>query len=462
LSSKAAKQPALSNRQLLLKETKATLALALPLVGTQLSIMAMSVTDTIMAGRLSTVDLGAVALGSAIYVPIFLLNLGIILGITPVVAQHHGAKRHSDVNAVFMQGLYLSVMLSAISWVLLKQTPLLLASLDIDTELAKRSGDYLGNLILGLPAIYAFLSLRFVATGVGNVMPVLLILGVGVFLNGFLNWAFMYGNLGINQMGAAGCGLATALVYVAVALSLLAHMLLSNHYQPYHFRLTLPPLNPAILKEILHIGLPNGLSSFMEVALFASVALAMGTLGETPIAAHSVALNIAALAFMIPVGLSIAATTRVAHAAGKGDLCAIKHSAYAATGLAIVIMSLTSITLFLFPHAIATVYTNAADVQELAAKLIVLAAIFQVWDGIQVTMLGALRGLKDTRVPMVNNFIAYWGVGLTTGYLFGIQYDYGPEGLWAGLIAGLATAAVFHCLRFYRQTKAMSENIIEG
>ncbi len=451
MSSKAAD----SNQQLLFKETKATLALALPLVGTQLSIMAMSVTDTIMAGHLSTVDLGAVALGSAIYVPIFLLNLGIILGITPVVAQHHGANRHYHIDAVFMQGLYLSVMLSAISWVILKQTPLLLTALDIDAELAKRSGDYLSNLILGLPAIYAFLSLRFVATGVGKVMPVLLILGAGVFLNVFLNWVFMYGNLGVERLGAAGCGLATALVYITVALSLLCHMLFSRHYLPYRFKLALPPLDYSILKEILHIGLPNGLSSFMEVALFASVALAMGTMGETQIAAHSVALNIAALAFMIPVGLSIAATTRVGHAVGKGDLRGIKHSAYASTGLAIIIMSLTSLTLFLFPNAIASVYTQAEDVQDLAAKLIILAAIFQIWDGIQVTMLGALRGLKDTRIPMVNNFIAYWVIGLTTGYLFGIHYDYGPEGLWAGLITGLAAAAIFHCLRFYKKTRNM-------
>jgi MATE family multidrug resistance protein len=207
------------------------------------------------------------------------------------------------------------------------------------------------------------------------------------------------------------------------------------------------------LKEFLQVGVPIGLSSTMEVSMFALVSLLMGSLSAIAVAGHQVAINFSAMTFMVPFGLSTAITTRVGNAIGKKKMHEARRRGYVGIALATGFMSLTAIIMYLFPDLITSMYTQDAQVQNVAISLLYMAAIFQISDGLQVSGYGALRGLKDTTIPMIVNFIAYWIVGLPLGYYLGIVQQIGPQGLWMGLIAGLTIAAILHNIRFYLLTK---------
>ncbi|MDB3917918.1 MATE family efflux transporter, partial [bacterium] len=209
------------------------------------------------------------------------------------------------------------------------------------------------------------------------------------------------------------------------------------------------------LREILRIGIPNGFGIAAEVGLFAMVSLLMGTFGVTAIAGHQVAINIASVTFMLPMGLSIAISIRVGQAKGRGDYVATRYIGYAGIILSVLIMAVTATVFVNFPEMIVALYSDDPDVRSLAVQLLYMAAVFQLSDGMQVGALGALRGLKDTRVPFVTNVVAYWGVGLPTAYLIGVYYNFGPVGMWVGLIVGLSVAAVLHSWRFRVLTRRL-------
>jgi len=233
-------------------------------------------------------------------------------------------------------------------------------------------------------------------------------------------------------------------------------LVFTARYKPYRrfnifTKLRLPQWS--YLKEIFNIGVPIGLSSTMETSTFALVSLFMGSLGMMAVAGHQVAINFSSMMFMIPFGLSTAITTRVGHVAGRNDIAEARHRGYVGIFLATSCMTITALVMLLLPDLIAGMYTDDPAVQEIAISLLYMAAIFQISDGLQVSSYGALRGLKDTKFPMVVNFVSYWLVGLPLGYYLGITRGVGPQGLWIGLIVGLTIAAVLHNVRFYKQTK---------
>jgi MATE family multidrug resistance protein len=278
--------------------------------------------------------------------------------------------------------------------------------------------------------------------------PILLISLVGLVGNIAGNYIFMHGHLGMPRLGAIGCGVATAIVMWIMLVSLVAWIALQPYYRRFAVLARFERPHARELARLIRLGAPIGISLFMEGSLFAAVALLLGRLGPNVVAGHQIALNVASISFMVPLGIAIAITVRVGQAMGGGDARAARRSGTVGACLAVSFMALAALVMAAAPRLIAAIYTADPHVQSVAVSLLRMAAIFQIFDGLQVAGAGALRGLKDTTVPLAITFFAYWGLGLPIGYVLGIVHDRGPQAMWIGLIAGLMVAAVLLNLRF--------------
>ncbi len=439
--------------QPVLAETKITLILGLPIIAAQLAQIALGFIDTVMAGNLSARDLAAIAIGRSLYVPIWVIILGILLAVNPICAQNLGAGKLRQIGKSVRQGLWLSQLLAIPSFFLVRHMEPVMHYMDFDLAVIPLADGYLKAVSWGIFPTYAYLVLRFFNDGISITRPHMYIAFAALPLNALGNYLLMYGKAGFPKLGAVGAGWATAAVWWLMLLTMTAYLVVNRYYRRFHLFSELRWPQWRYMKEVLHIGVPNGVSFGMEVSMFAIAALLIGTLGIASMAAHQIAINFASITFMAPLGLSIAATSRVGFAAGRSDLQLVRIAGFVGMGLSLLIMCVSALIMFSIPERIADVYTSDFPVRDLAAKLIILAAVFQLSDGLQVSASGALRGLKDTRVPMLVNIMAYWGIGLPLGYLLGIRYGMGPQGFWIGMIAGLTIAACIHPLRFYRLTR---------
>lgn len=442
-----------SEKQNLRKEAGITLKIGLPVIIAQLLQMSMNFVDTVMAGNLSAEDLAAVAVGGAVFIPFMMLAAGILMAITPIVAQLMGGRNLNEIGVNVRQGLWLSLILSVPIFFLIRNLEFVMYFLDVTPSIIPVAQGYLDAISWGVFGISGYMALRFFNEGMSVTRPAMYFALLGVVVNVVANYIFMYGKLGFPKLGAIGCGYASSVVgYVMFA----GMFVFTKNHKPYkRFNIFSAIRLPewSYLKEILRVGIPIGLSSTMEVTMFALVSLLMGSLSAVAVAGHQVAINFSAMTFMVPFGLSTAITTRVGNAIGKGKMHEARQRGYIGITLATFFMCITAVIMYLFPDVITSIYTQDSAVQDVAISLLYMAAIFQISDGLQVSSYGALRGLKDTTIPMVVNFIAYWMVGLPLGYYLGIIQNIGPQGLWMGLIAGLTIAAILHNIRFYLLTK---------
>jgi MATE family multidrug resistance protein len=436
------------------KEAGITLKIGLPVIIAQLLQMSMNFVDTVMAGNLSAQDLAAVAVGGAVFMPLMMLAAGILMALTPIVAQLIGGRNFEEVGTNVRQGLWLSLMLAIPIFFTIRNLEFVMHFLDVTPSIIPLAQGYLDAISWGIFGVSGYMALRFFNEGMSVTRPAMYFAGLGVVVNILANYVLMYGKLGFPELGAVGCGYASAIVGYVMLLGMLLFTIKHPPYQRFHIFSSIRMPEWSYLKEILQVGIPIGLSSTMEVSMFALVSLLMGSISTIAVAGHQVAINFSAMTFMVPFGLSTAITTRVGNAIGKGNMPEARMRGYVGIVLATFFMSLTAIVMYLFPDLITEMYTQDANVQEIAIGLLYMAAIFQISDGLQVSGYGALRGLKDTTIPMVVNFIAYWLVGLPLGYYLGIMRGVGPQGLWMGLIAGLTIAAILHNIRFYMLTKS--------
>lgn len=442
-----------SNKQGFRREIVTTLKIGIPVILAQLLQMSMNFVDTVMAGNLSAQDLAAIAVGGAIYFPFIMLATGILMALTPIVAQLFGARNFEEIGKNARQGLWLSQMLAVPIFFAIRNLGIVMELLDITPEIIPVALSYLDALSWGIFPMFAYMSLRFFNEGLSVTRPGMYFALIGVLVNIPGNYILMYGKLGFPELGAVGCGYATSLVELVMFIGM---WWFTAAFQPYKrfnlfHKFRLPEWE--YLKEILHVGIPIGISSTMEVTMFALVSLLMGTIGTNAVAGHQVAINFAAMTFMVPLGLSTAITTRVGNAVGAKSMPEARKRGFLGIAMSVAFMSVTAAIMFLFPDVIAGIYTDDPDVKSVAVSLLYMAAIFQISDGLQVSGFGALRGLKDTKIPMYVNLVSYWIVGLPLGYYLGISYNLGPRGLWIGLIAGLSIAGILHNLRFQSLTK---------
>jgi multidrug resistance protein, MATE family len=429
-------------------EASFTLRLGAPIIAAQLLQMSMGFVDTVMAGRLSASDLAAVAIGSSMLAPLFMLCYGILMGLNPIVAQAFGARDFPMIAKNLRQGLWLSQMLAVLSIILMFQFHYAIDYIGAEPEVADKAIRYVIAMTWGMPFYMAFIVLRVFNESIGATQPGMWIALLGLPFNIFGNWVLVYGKLGFPQLGAVGTGYASAVVGLVMFVSILIYTLRNKAYKRFEIFKNWRLPEWRYQKELLRIGVPSGISSFMEVSMFATIALLVGTLGTIAMAGHQVALNVGSITFMIPFGLATAISVRVGVFVGRNQPDRARFAGYTGIGLSVMIMMMTASVMLLFPKTIVSMYTTDVEVVELAARLLIMAAIFQISDGLQVSGLGALRGLKDTRIPMFVNIVAYWGIGLPIGYWAGLVKGWGPEGFWIGLIFGLSAAAVMHNIRF--------------
>lgn len=439
------------DRTRLTRELGATVRLAAPLVLGQLSAIGMNVIDTVLAGHLDGHTLGAVAIGTNVWVLTIVTIIGVMMALQPSVAQLHGGGRADEIGALFRQALWLSLPLGvAVGLVTAFAGPLLFGLVGVDAALIADATRFLHAIAFGAPALTLFFALRGLSEGLGLTRPTMYFSVLGLALLGPIGYVLMYGAFGVPRLGAFGCGIATAIVLWLQCIAFAIYVARRRRYLALDLLARFDRPDWRALGELLRIGVPMAITLLMEAGLFVGVALLIGTLGTAVVASHQIAINVVSVAFMVPLGIAMATTVRVGHAVGRGDTSGVRYAGMVGLLLTLGVQMISAVVLFSVPHAIASLYTGDQAVVAFAAQLIVLAAIFQLSDGIQVAGNGALRGIKDTRVPMLITAFAYWGIGMPVGWWLAFAAGYGARGMWFGLIAGLSVAAILLPLRFWR------------
>jgi len=443
------------------REVVATLRLAFPLALTQLAQITMSFVDVMMIGRLGPEALAGGVVGATVFFFFLLVCMGVVMAVSPSVAQAHGAADEEEVSRATRQGLWLALLLSAPLLVLFQFGEPLLRLARQEPQTAALASDYLQAIRWGAPFNLAFTALRGFCEGLGRPRPVLAITLGGSVLNVAGNYVLMYGKLGLPALGLVGAAWSSAIAMTAMALALGLYGARASALRRYHVFAWRRP-EPAALRRLFRLGAPIGMAFGLEAGLFSVSTLLVGWFGAGALAAHQVALNAASVTFMVPLGIGMAATVRVGHAVGQGDPGGARRAGWAAIGLGASFMLGSALLFWLRPGWVVWVYTGQGavatppEVTALAGALLGIAAVFQLFDGTQATAAGALRGLKDTRAPMLIGAVAYWGVGMGAALALGFGVGWGPTGIWWGLTLGLAAAAFLLTARFHRRTRALT------
>ena len=435
-------------------QAKALLRLGGPLMVNNLAVAGMQFADAVMAGSLGARELAAVAVGGSFWFLGFSVCLGILMAISPIVSRHFGARNFNLIGRYTRQGLYLAVLLG-VPVILIGQfaAPPLLVAFGIDPEFLELTAGYVGAITFGAPGIFAFLALRFTTEGIGHTRPIMYTSMFALICNVFLNYVLMFGHFGAPALGAVGCGWASAISMWVVMCALAAYMFINPRYRKFHLFSRLAPLRLSAFKEIFSLGLPIAVTITAEAGLFSAVSILMGTRGTNITAAHQIAISFASTMFMIPLALSAATTILVGQMIGAGRMRDARLSGIVGIVLCATFMTLSAVFLLIFRDAVVAMYTSDVAVTGIAISLLLMAAIFQIADGVQIGAAGALRGYKDTSVPMAINIFAFWVLAFPLAYLAAITYQAAPNYVWGGFIVGLGVAASLLTWRYNRLSR---------
>lgn len=448
-------------------EIQKCLYLAVPLATAQLAQSATGFVDTIMTGMLGSEALAAGGLGANFFTYLMILAIGIVSAVSPLAAEAHGAETPQRVSWVVRQGLWLALLLSLpLMVIVLNGTPLLLA-LGQNPDTVALTQTYLSAISWGYFPALGFAALRSFVSALSQPRSVMVIVVGGTVVNMVGNYVLMFGKFGFPALGLAGIGWASAGSFWIMFLALAGYIVwqpLFSQYQVFH---QLHRLDGKTLRSLLRVGLPIGGMIGVEAGLFTITTFLMGQLGTATLAAHQIALQSAALAFNIPLGISFATTVRVGQLFGKQDLPGSRLAGFVGIGLGGVSMAATALLFWVAPGFVVDLYLDLndptnAEVIFLAKTFLGVAAVFQLVDGIQANAAGALRGLQDTRIPLLIAILSYWGCGLSSGLILSRTMGLGGVGLWWGLALGLTVAAIVLPLRFYHHTQPSSRLLRDG
>ncbi|HJW47264.1 MAG TPA: MATE family efflux transporter [Lysobacter sp.] len=436
-------------------EVRTTAVLAAPLVAGHVASGLIGFVDSVIAGHHSTATLAAVSIGTALFWLPMMIPMGTLMSLPPAVSQLDGAGRRHEVGALFRQGLWLAAMLGAVLFGLLTVLVQLLEPMGIAVEIRPGATAFLHGIRWGVPGFTLYLTMRYLSDGLHWTLPTMLLGFGGLLVLVPLGYALTYGLGGLPEMGAGGLGVASAIMMWAQALAFALYLWRAKRFADLELFDHFDRPHAPTIRGLLRTGLPIGVTVTMEGGLFIATALLIGRLGEVPAAAHQIAINVSALCFMVPMGLAEATTVRIGHALGRSDPLGVRRAAFAGYTIVLGTQALSALVLLTGNEFVVGFYTADAAVATLAASLMLYAAAFQFPDGVQVLSAGALRGLKDTRVPMVLAALAYWGIGMPVGAGLGLGLGWGPKGMWIGLIAGLTVAAALLGTRFLRSSRKL-------
>ncbi|MCZ8104880.1 MAG: MATE family efflux transporter [Burkholderiales bacterium] len=452
--------PAPAARHAWAAEARSTMALAWPMILTNLAQTGMTATDVLMMGRLGPDAVAAGALAANLYFAVLIFGIGVVAAAAPMIAAERGRNRHAvrEVRRTVRQGLWTSVMIALPSWAFLWNGEAILLLMRQEPALAAAAGAYLRPLMIALLPFLAYLVLRSFIAALERPRWALLACVVALVFNVGANWVLMFGHLGSPALGLTGSGVATALSSFLMFGLLAAVVMLDRRFRRYRLfgRFWRPDLPR--LAAFWKLGLPIGATLFFEVSIFNAAVFLMGLIGSAELAAHAIAIQIASLTFMVPMGFSQAVTVRVGLFFGARDPAGVRLAGWTAFALGIGFMALMALLMVAAPRLLIAAFLDLdapanAAVIEFAVLFLAMAAIFQVADGAQVLGGGMLRGLHDTRMPMIYALAGYWGIGLPLGVALGFLTPLRGAGIWLGLAAGLAVVAVLMTLRWMRRDR---------
>ena len=436
-------------------EIRATLSLAWPLILTNIAQTVMTTTDVVFIGRLGPHALAAAALATNLFFAFLIFAIGIVTAAAPMIARELGRNRHSvrDVRRTFRQGLWAAVAVSLPIWAILWHAETLLLWLGQEPELAADAGLYMRALQWTLLPFLGYIVVRSLISAMERPLSALWVGLVAIVLNGLAGYALIYGRFGFPRLELIGAGLATTFSTTVLFAGLALYLFLDRRFRRYRFFGRFWRADWPRFRELWRLGLPIGLALAFEVTIFNAAAFLMGIIGADSLAAYAIAIQVASLTFMVPLGLNQAVTVRVGRALGAGDVNGIRRAGWTAYAVGIAFMTMTAMVMLFAPRPLVGAFLDLDDpgnatVVALAISFLAYTGLFQVVDGAQVIGAGMLRGLHDTQVPMIFCAIGYWGIGLPLGALLAFATSLAGAGIWIGLAAGLAVVAAMMTVRW--------------
>ncbi|MCB0496508.1 MAG: MATE family efflux transporter [Cyclobacteriaceae bacterium] len=427
---------------------KTNIHLAVPVMMSQLGQVMVGVADNMMVGRVGYIPLAGASLGNAIFYFFMTFGLGVSFAITPLVGFADGEGNKTMGGKVLKHGLTINTLLGIVLFGLIMVMVDYLGYFGQEQIVVEQAKPYLTVIGFSLIPFLIFQSFRQFSEGLSNTRVPMMVSVSANILNVVLNYILIYGKFGAPAMGLLGAGIATLISRIVMAIVMAAYILNTQKFKPYLSEFGWKGFDFTVAKDLLKIGVPAGFQFVFEVGAFGFAAIMMGWISASTQAAHQIAINMASISYMAVSGLGAAAAIRVGNQLGKRNYKTMKRAALTLVAMGAAFMSAAAIVFIIFNKQLPLLYNDNAEVVHIAASLLIIAALFQLSDGVQVIMLGALRGLKDVKLPTIVTFIAYWLVALPIGYVLAFKYNYGAIGLWVGLFLGLTIAAVFVLLRF--------------
>lgn len=433
--------------------------LALPILITQFCQAALGVVDAIMAGQVSALDLAAVAVGSGIWLPLFLLATGILIATTPLIGEAIGQNKQQQVPQITQQSLWAASVIGILGFIIVNLAPNILGVMGVPADIQPIATQYLYGVSFGFPALAVYAVLRSYCEALGRPEPVTIISIIGLIADIPLNYIFIYGHFGMPELGGAGCGVATALVLWINVLLLAVYTAFTKRQQFASTRFFYGFARPNRLQitKLLKLGIPIGISIFFEASLFSLGALIISPLGALATASHQVALAVTSQLFMIPISVAMALTIMISNRYGEKNLLALRQVQVTGLIWTVIIATLSMLGVWLFRPQLAAAFTDNPQVQAQAMHLLIFALAYQLFDGWQVNVAGILRGMQDTTVPMWVTMFCYWLVALPLGIYLVRYTNVGAQGFWMALITGLVLAAILLTLRLRYQQRRLEQ-----
>ena len=434
-------------------EIKKTIHLSIPIVVGQLGQMLMGVVDNIMVGKLGAIPLAAASIANSLFMLIMVVGFGLTMAVTPLTAMACGAGKDKECGVVLRQGILVNLLsgmiLCALTFFLSETIPYL----NQPPEIVAPASLYMKILGVSILPLMLFQSFRQFAEGVSFLKPAMVITLLANIVNVMANWIFIYGNLGVPALGLTGAGIATTGSRVFMAVALMVVVTRSSKMRRFDPFLNFGKIDFPMMRRLLSIGIPAGLQYFFEVSAFSASAIMIGWMGTTALAAHQIALNIAHISFMVAMGISSAATIRVSNAVGRQDIHGTRMAGFSAAVLCALFMASAGLLFILFRYFLPTLYISDKAVIDITASLLIIVAFFQISDGTQAVGIGILRGITDMKIPTLITLVAYWVMGLPSGYILAFGFDMGIFGVWYGLLISLTASGLFMMMRFHAKSK---------
>ena len=434
------------------------LALAVPVVAAELGWVAMGTVDTMMVGRVSAEAIGAVSLGTALFLAVAIFGMGLLLGLDTLVSQAFGAGRIDDCHRCFFQGVYLSLALAPVLMLVVYLLVHMLGAWGTDPEVAALTVPYVEKVTWSLLPLLLYASFRRYLQAMGLVQPVMFVLITANVVNAIVNWLLIFGNWGAPTLGVVGAGWATFISRSYMAGGLFLYILYNDHRRRTGLFSVSFAFDPSRMRELLTLGFPAAAQITLELGVFAVATALAGRLDSVSLAAHQIALTAASITFMVPLGVSSAGAVRVGQALGRGEPRAAGQAGWMALILGAGFMALSALCFLSFRSQILRAFTSDEAVLTAGVSLLFVAAFFQLFDGIQVVATGILRGAGDTRTPMLSNLVGHWFLGLPIGVTLCFILDWGVVGLWIGLSIGLIGVGIVLLFVWTRRVRYLNRS----